>query len=141
MAIPDKKKIIGERKKIAEEVKDADYDPLYEKNELGKIKVDHKRTAHVMVKFINTSPRITGVMRRIMTLRLLGTAPDYRPLSMMETALAMAIRKEDVERIEKEGVGIVSQELERVSLQEGIDKFNQNSRNARDLKNDIAEPS
>lgn len=133
---------LGKEKKldIARHAGDRDYKPLYEKMTGGRTVIDHKRTAHLFIKLI-VSSQAHPLITKIMSLRLLGAAPRYQPMTITGIALALGLRRHDVKRFEKEGIDHVSQFMKRVSVEDARNKFNQNSRNLRDLKNVITEPS
>ena len=133
---------LGKEKKldIARHSGDHDYKPLYEKMAGGRTVIDHKRIAHLFIKLI-VSSGAHPLIQKIMSLRLLGAAPRYHPMSITGVALALGLRRHDVKRFEREGLDHVIEYFKKVSLEEARNKFNQNSRGQRDLATIVsAEP-
>lgn len=115
------------KREIAKQAGDKDYSPLYEKMKGGSLHIDHKRVAHLFVKLIATAD-LHPLIQRIMQMRLLGQKPDWQPMTITAVALQLGLRKFDVKRFEKEGLYLLKEFYKKVSIEDGKNKFNQNSK-------------
>jgi len=113
--------------------------PLYHDKDNGRVRIDHKAVAHTMVKFINASG-IHPTVKKIMTYRLIGIEPTYLPMSHEGVAIVLGLGIQEVEVLEKEGLNMCQDLMNKCSLQDGINKFNENSSSGTDLKNNLKNP-
>jgi hypothetical protein len=91
-----------------------------------KLVVDHKSIAHQMVKVINTIPvgGMHPIIKKIMTLRLIGQAPEFMPLTIWQVAVSLAMTSDEVQRLEEEGAYITEQWIRKHNVDDSVKKFN-----------------
>lgn len=91
-----------------------------------KIVIDHKKLAHQMIKVINTIPLggMHPIVKKIMTLRLIGIAPEFMPMTIWQVAVTIGMTSDDVENLEKEGAWIAKQWIIKHNVKDSVDKFN-----------------
>lgn len=105
------------KKPIGELVDGYGSDPL--KVNYAKKNIDHVNLANTLLKFINTTPGIHPMSRKIINKKI--CAPG---ITDMQVALTYGLRVNEVRAFELDGINRVEQELRKTSLQDGINKFN-----------------
>ena len=126
---------------IAKANHDIDYEaPLYERDKKGTLKINHKEAAHTMVAVVRLTP-MHPLLKRVLSLRLLGTEPLFIPLTQLQVAITLGMKEDKVIEAEKEGKHLVSQYMKQVSIDDTLNKYSQNSKDEKDLRNDLSNPN
>jgi len=111
----------------------AEQDRLH-KTENGKLVINHSKTADAMIKFICMAP-VDDYIKRIMVMRI-GSAfktQKAQPMSQLQIALLLGETEEKIFQLEREGIAVVSEFMERVCLADGVNAFNRE----RSIENDV----
>jgi hypothetical protein len=104
------------------------------KTENGKLVINHAKTADAMIKFICMAP-VDNYIKRIMVMRI-GSAfknQKAQPMSHLQIALLLGETEEKIFQLEREGIVVVSEFMERVCLADGVNAFNKE----RSIENDV----
>ena len=109
--------------------------PWSQKN--GKKVINHVKIANDMVKMICMSP-VHDLIKRIMILRIGSPLMNQKPLSHLGIALRLGLKENEVFRLEREGIGIVTEFMERVCVQDAVGAFNKEAK-VNDVKNIISD--
>ena len=97
-------------------------DRLYSEKR-GKLVINHERTANAMVKMVMLAP-IHDTIKRIMILRIGSPLLKQKPLSHLAIALQLGMKESEVFKLEREGIEIVTEFMNRICLPEAVGKFN-----------------
>jgi hypothetical protein len=109
---------------------------LYKEDKRGKLTIKHIDTANATVKMIMQAP-IHDLIKKIMILRVGSPVMKQKPMSHLSIALQLGMREGEVAKLEREGVQIVTEFMEKVCLQDSVEKFNKEG-NQNDVKNILA---
>lgn len=88
--------------------------------ENGTIKVDHIATAHAMVAFINSIPKLDPWIKKVMIMRIGRPVLNGRPMSHMQIALELGMTTDEVLDLERAGVAIANEWMQKVTITDGI---------------------
>lgn len=88
--------------------------------ENGSIKVDHLATAQAMVAFINSIPKLDPWIKKVMIMRIGRPALNGRVMSHMQIALELGMRIDEVKDLERAGVAIANEWMNKVTIMDGI---------------------
>lgn len=97
-------------------------DGIIKTNLQKKVRVDHVKTAEALVKFINMTPMLNKISRKIMTLKI--TNPG---ISIERISILCALRKDEIDAYEVEGVQVVRNFMRMVSIDDGVKAFEKNN--------------
>ena len=104
---------------LAERNKRLDKDKFYQFKD-GTIKVDHLAAADAIIRFINAVPNMDRHVREIMIMRIGSPAMKGVKMSHMAIALAKGMSEDEVVFLEKIGVKMTNEYMERVTLLDGM---------------------
>ena len=113
-------------------------DRLYSEKR-GKLVINHERTANAMVKMVMLAP-IHDTIKRIMILRIGSPLLKQKPMSHLAIALQLGMKEAEVFKLEKEGIEVVTEFMDRICLPEAVGKFNKEG-NANEVKNILVDPN
>lgn len=94
--------------------------------------VNHVATANTIIKFINITPGLHPMSRKIMTMRIANPGIKFGTIG-----LACGLRDYEVRQYEKDGIHRVKNYMETYSVQDGINKFNTQATVEQAVKNEM----
>jgi hypothetical protein len=86
-----------------------------------RVQVNHVKMAEVLLKFINTTPGLSMMSRKVMTLKI-----GQPGISIERLSILCALRKNEIEAYELEGKQIVKDFMRRSSIEDGVNSFEMN---------------
>ena len=103
---------------IADRSKALKKDKLYMFKD-GTLRIDHLAAASALIKFIESTPALDKHIKEIMIMRIGSPAMDGKKMSHVAIALAKGMNVDEVIFMEKVGIKVVNEYLERVTLIDG----------------------
>lgn len=101
----DFREYVNERKQVAER-------KLFTLDKTGTVQVDHVATANALIKLIRFAP-IDKVIKQIMIMRIGNPLMHGKQMSHISIAIALGMTIEEVIELEKIGVKLVNEFMER----------------------------
>lgn len=97
---------------------------------------DHVQVANQIVKIINVL-NIDPYIKKVMTLRILGPITTGKERTHLSIALELGIMAQEVREIEREGILIVNDILQKVCSADFVEKFNKDRKVQEEIEKEI----
>lgn len=115
-----KQAVESNRRKFKQGLKE---NPLFTRNDNGRMVIDHAATANAMVKFIMACP-IDPIIKSVMVMRIGYPLKNKKPVSYTQIAIRFGMTLDEVKDLENIGKIVVADCIDRISQKDAIEKFN-----------------